>query len=83
MRPKSRESDLLDEYEADAENEPNVIDLVEETKIEYEGVKMNNENPIAPVTMRVHKLKEKIRQPNFEDRKKFKEMNLSHSLELA
>ena len=44
---------------------------------------MNNENPLAPVNVRVHKLKAKLRPDNFEDRTKFKEMNLSHSLELA
>lgn len=44
---------------------------------------MNNENPIAPVNIRVHKLKAKLRPENFEERSKFKEMNLSHSLELA
>jgi hypothetical protein len=44
---------------------------------------MNNENPLAPVTVRVHKLKAKLRPGNFEERTKFKEMNLSHSLELA
>ena len=44
---------------------------------------MNSENVIAPCIMRVHKLKEKLRPGNFEDRTKFKEMNLSHSLDAA
>ena len=71
------------DYEADVENnEPNVYNLVEESKKEYD-VKMNTENQIAPTVMRVHKLKERIRPGNFEDRNKFKPMNLSHSLEMA